>query len=336
MIYTCLEYQKDELSGKITPVLSEKDVTVLKDGEVQINVHYSSVNFKDALASDHAKNGVVAHYPLVGGIDLSGEVTLSKDERFNVGDKVVVTGYGLGVSHPGGYSEIAQVPGDWVTKLPDALTTKEAMIYGTAGLTAALSVDALLNNGLTNKSDARILVTGATGGVGSTSIAILHKLGYHNITALSRKKGAQDDYLTRIGASKIITIEDLTPEKVRPLMKQQFDFILDAVGGEQLGILLPQLAYGGCITVCGNAGGIKLNTTVLPFILRGISMIGIDSVNIPAEHREQLWHRLSNQMKPPHLNELIKATVSLSELPQTFQQLLVGTIVGRYLVKLKD
>ncbi|MGX7030328.1 YhdH/YhfP family quinone oxidoreductase [Vagococcus zengguangii] len=334
MTYQCLEFQKDELSGKVIPVLTKKDVSATQEEEVQIKVHYSSVNYKDALASDHVKNGVIAHYPLVGGIDLSGEIINSKDERFKVGDRVVVTGYGLGVSHPGGYSEIAQVPADWVTKLPSNLTTKEAMIYGTAGITAALSIEALLKNGLAENFDARLLVTGATGGVGSLAISILNHMGYRNISALSRKKGTADDYLLRIGAHHIVTLEELTPEKVRPLMKQQFDFILDAVGGEQLIILLPQLAYGGCITLCGNAAGIKLNTTVLPFILRGISMIGIDSVNITPEKREHMWEMLANKMKPDTLETFVKDEVSLEKLPATFTQLLDGTMVGRYLVTL--
>lgn len=307
----------------------------LSPGDVLIKVAYSSVNYKDALASQQ-NSGVVRQYPLIPGIDLSGTVIDPGSSQFKVGQDVLVTGYGLGVSHSGGYSEFAQVPQEWIVPIPEGLDLKTVMVLGTAGLTAALSINALERQGLRQHPEARILVTGASGGVASLAIGMLKKMGYHNITALSRKKNLASDYFKELGISKVITPDELATDTVRPLMAQNYDFILDTVGGKQLELLLPQIAYDGSISLCGNAGGIAFETTVLPYILRGISILGIDSVNISPERRLYIWNRLAHDMLPDLLEKTTLAELSLDELPDAFQQLLSGKMTGRYLVKLTD
>lgn len=306
----------------------------LSAGNVLIEVAYSGVNYKDALTTDE-RSGVVRSYPQIPGIDLSGKIIKSEDERFTPGQEVLITGYGLGVNHSGGFSEIAQVPADWVVPLPQGMSLKEAMILGTAGLTAALAVNALENNGLKNKPDARILVTGASGGVGSLALGILKKLGYDNLVALSRKKTTASDYFSALSVKEVLTPEEITPEKVRPLMKQDFDFVIDTVGGKQLEIIIPQVSYGGSLALCGNAGGVAFQSTVLPHILRGINILGIDSVNQPYEDRLAIWHRLSTDMTPTNLAQFAQAEISLADLPTVFEQLLDSQMTGRNLVKIK-
>ncbi|MBP2100585.1 acrylyl-CoA reductase family protein [Enterococcus rivorum] len=302
----------------------------LSAGEVLIKVSYSSVNFKDSLAV--SKNGgVIRDYPMVPGIDLSGVVVESEDSRYHKGQKVLVTGYGLGVSHTGGFSEFAQVPGDWIVPLPENMTLKEAMIIGTAGLTAALSIIALEKQGLALNKEASILVTGASGGVGSLAIAMLKQLGYQNITALSRKKSASQQ-LINLGAQKVILLEDFMPEKIRPLGKQLFDYAIDATGGNITAALLPQMNYEGSIALSGNAAGINLSTTVLPFILRGVKLIGIDSVSVPLDKRIAIWQRLANDLKIT--NQAIINETKLVSLPKVFQALQEGTHIGRTIVKI--
>lgn len=313
----------------------QAEQTELSAGNVLIKVAYSSVNFKDALASDE-KSGVVRSYPIIPGIDLSGTVLESADPSFTVGQEVLVTGYGLGVSHSGGFSEVAQVPGEWIIPLPAGLSLKDSMIFGTAGLTAALSVNALEKQGLRQNKEAEILVTGASGGVGSIAIGILKQLGYHNITALSRKKDTSSTYFTDLGVKKVVTIEEISPEKARPLLKQAYDYILDTVGGKQLETLIPQIAYDGSISLCGNAGGVAFGTTVLPYILRGVNILGIDSVNISNERRLYIWNRLASDMMPANMEQFAKAEIGLAELPEAFAQLKAGTMTGRNLVKVNS
>ncbi|MGX6979892.1 alcohol dehydrogenase catalytic domain-containing protein [Vagococcus elongatus] len=217
--FKSLVYELDE-TGEVSSIIKTNTLENLDAGEVVIRVAYSSVNYKDALAAVNSRSGVIRHYPLIGGIDLSGEVISSEDKRFQKGDQVVVTGYDLGVSHHGGYSQVARVPAQWVIKLPDTLTLKEAMILGTAGLTAALSINALLQHGLADNKQAPVLITGASGGVGSLAVGMLKKLGYENLTVLTRKKITSKEYFDRLGVNQIFSPEEMTPEHLRPLMTQ--------------------------------------------------------------------------------------------------------------------
>lgn len=307
------------------------DLTDLSEGNVTIKVAYSSVNYKDSLATLQ-NGGVIRNYPMIPGIDLSGTVLSSEDDRFIIGQKVLVTGYGLGVTHTGGFAEIASVPADWIVPLPDELDLKDAMVFGTAGFTAALSVQALENQGLSQNKNAAILVTGASGGVGSLAIAMLKKLGYKNIIALSRKESAVDS-LKKIGANSVLLLNDFIPEKIKPLDKQTIDFAIDTVGGDVTSAILSQLRYGGSIAICGNAAGFKLSTTVLPFILRGTNVLGIDSVNVPMKQRLAIWHRLATDLNVSS-HELTNE-ITLQELPKTLNKLQSGTHIGRTIVKMK-
>lgn len=303
------------------------DENQLPTGDVLVKVAYSDINYKDALAATE-KGGVIRNYPMTPGIDLSGEIVESNDRHHPIGQEILVTGYGLGVTAPGGFSEYQRVPSEWLVKLPTGLTKKDAMIYGTAGFTAALCVEALEKN---VAKDQPVIVTGASGGVGSVAIALLKKIGYQEIIAVSRKANATD-WLRNLGATQIVTPAEITPEKARPLDKQNFGGLIDTVGGELLAALLPQLHYGGTAAICGNAGGIKLQTTVLPFILRGIQMIGIDSVNVPMAHRTQIWQKLATDWHV--VNELNHREISLEEVPETVASLLAGTHQGRTIIKL--
>lgn len=311
-----------EFSAKVTTAT----LNDLPAGDVLIRVAYSDVNYKDALAAKE-NGGVIRSYPMTPGIDLAGEVIDSQSAAFAPGDQVLLTGFGLGVSHPGGYSQYQRVPAKWLIKRPDALAAKDSMIYGTAGFTAALAVQALED--LQLEKSAAILVTGASGGVGSVSIALLKKIGYTNIIALSRKKDAQ--WLYDLGAHAIVTPAEVMPEKIKPLAKQQFSAVIDTVGGELIGALLPQIAYGGGAFLCGNAGGIKLETTVLPFILRGIRVVGIDSVNVAHDRRIALWEKLAGEWSV--IDQLKTQAISLAQLPTTLEALLAGTHQGRTIVE---
>lgn len=317
----------DENILSIIENISLNDLSV---GEVLIKVSYSSVNFKDSLATNK-NGGVIRNYPMIPGIDLSGIVVESEDPRYSKGQKVLVTGYGLGVSHTGGFSEFARVPGDWIVPLPANLTLKEAMIIGTAGLTAALSVIALEKQGLALNKEAAILITGASGGVGSLALAMLKQLGYKNITALSRKKMASPQ-LAELGANKVILLDEFIPEKVKPLGKQLFDYAIDTTGGNITAAILPQMNYDGSIALSGNAAGIDLSTTVLPFILRGIKLIGIDSVSVTMEKRIEIWQRLATDLNIT--THAIVNETDLISLPNIFRALQAGTHIGRTIVKI--
>jgi acrylyl-CoA reductase (NADPH) len=319
--------QEDTVTYTVEPLTVDQ----LSPGEVLIEVAYSSVNFKDSLAVK-ANGGVIRQYPMIPGIDLSGTIVSSTDERFAVGQEVLVTGYGTGVSHTGGFAEYARIPADWLVPLPQGLGLKDAMIIGTAGFTAALSIDQLEKHGLVKNKEAVICVTGASGGVGSLAIAMLSQLGYKNVIALSRKKAASEQ-LKQLGASQVLLLEDFLPEKSKPLAKQTIDFAIDATGGEVTSTLLAQLRYGGSIALSGNAAGVTLNTTVLPFILRGVHLLGIDSVNVSMEERLQIWSRLATDLNI--CQQALTNETTLAELPAALAQLQAGTHIGRTIVKLK-
>lgn len=312
-----------------TASLTTATLDELPAGDVLVRVDYSDVNYKDALAAKE-NGGVIRTYPMTPGIDLAGEVVDSQSADFAPGDQVLVTGYGLGVSHPGGYSQFQRVPAEWLVKRSAGFSAKDSMTYGTAGFTAALAVQELEQLHLAK--DAAILVTGASGGVGSVSIALLKKLGYTNIVALSRKNDAQ--WLLDLGAAKIISPDDVVPEKVKPLAKQTFAAVIDTVGGPLLAAVLPQIAYGGGAFLCGNAGGIKIETTVLPFILRGIRVIGIDSVNVSHEIRSALWEKLAGEWNV--IDHLYTKAITLEDLPETLAALLAGTHQGRTIVEVSQ
>jgi len=300
----------------------------LSDGEVLIKVAYSSINYKDMLAVQK-NGGVIRNYPMIPGIDLSGTIVHTSDNRYTEGQEVVVTGFDMGMSHTGGFAEFARVPADWIVPLPANLTLKDAMVFGTAGFTAALSIIALEEKGMDINNNPRILVTGSTGGVGSIAIQILAKIGYKNISALVRKKH-QEEVAKSLGATNVVFASELG-EQNKPLNKQKFDFVLDTVGGEVASVLIPQISYGGSMSMCGNAGGIKLTSTVLPFILRGINLLGIDSVNVPINKRGYIWGKIADEWNISQttlINEL-----TLNELPQTIETIKNGQHLGRTIIK---
>ncbi|MGZ9814430.1 NADPH:quinone oxidoreductase family protein [Peribacillus simplex] len=302
----------------------------LPQGEVLIRVHYSGVNYKDSLASIPNGN-IVSSYPIVPGIDMAGVVVSSEDSRFKEGDEVIATSYGIGVSQSGGYSQFARVPAEWIVPLPDGLTMKEAMIIGTAGFTAALSVLRLEENNLTPEQGS-VLVTGATGGVGSFAVSILSKLGYS--VEASTGKESEHGYLKEIGATTIVSREDVYDGKLRALGKQKWSGAVDPVGGEPLASVLSQIKYGGAVAVSGLTAGTSLPATVFPFILRGVNLLGIDSVNCPMDTRLKVWHRLATDFKLGHLEQLVQQEITLEELPDVLPTLLKGEARGRTIVKL--
>ncbi len=303
----------------------------LPPGEVLIHVAYSSVNYKDALACT-PDGKVVRSYPFVPGIDLAGVVVESSDERFHAGDEVIATSYDLGVSHYGGFSEYARVRANWVVPLPQGLTLKEAMALGTAGFEAALAVHQLEKNGLTPERGP-VLVTGATGGVGSIAVNILARLG-HTVAA-STGKQTEHAYLKELGASTILSREEVSAESNRPLEKELWAGSVDSVGGATLAYLIRTTKYGGSIAACGLTGGTTVNTTVFPFLLRGVNLLGIDSVFCPMGLRRELWQRLASDLKPTKLDS-ISREVTLDELPQVTASLLSGGVRGRTIVRLGE
>ena len=300
----------------------------LMDGSVTIRVEYSSVNYKDGLAA--SANGRVARvYPLIPGVDLAGTVVESADERHAVGSRVIVHGYDLGVAHHGGYAELARVPGDWVVPLPDGLTTKQAMALGTAGFTAALSVARLEEAGL-EPGAGPVIVTGASGGVGSTAVDILAARGY-TVAASSGSPDAHD-FLRELGAAEILDRAETSAASDRPLDRTRWAGAVDAVGGATLAYLLRTMSYGASIAISGNTGGVPFSSTVFPFILRAVNVLGIDSVQIPLDRRIALWQRLAIDLRPPHLDQSITREVSLDETPSVLEAILRGETRGRTVV----
>ncbi|MEK4510407.1 acryloyl-CoA reductase [Paenibacillus anaericanus] len=310
--------------------IDQISLTDLPEGEVTVRVHYSSVNYKDGLASTE-EGKIVKSFPFIPGIDLAGEVVDSRDDRFQSGDLVLCTGYGLGVTHEGGYAEVARVPADWLVSLPEGLTPLEAMAIGTAGFTAALSVERLLANGLTPESGP-VLVTGATGGVGSMAVAILGKLGYE-VTAATGKSDMQDKLLG-LGAQNVISREDISQGSRGVLGKELWAAVIDPVGGATTGELLKSVKYGGSIALSGLTGGGKFDTSVFPFILRGVNLLGIDSVFCPAPLRLKLWQQLAGDWKPVTALEDAVTVYELDGLPVALSTILGGKAVGRQVISL--
>jgi putative YhdH/YhfP family quinone oxidoreductase len=299
----------------------------LDAGELVIRVHHSGVNYKDALAATGAGK-VIRRFPCVGGVDLSGVVERSADTRFKAGDAVLVTGYDMGVAHDGGFAEYARVPADWVVPLPVGLTLFEAMALGTAGFTAALAIHRLEQNEVT-PGKGKVIVTGATGGVGSLAVQMLAQLGYH-VVALTGKESEQD-FLKSLGASEVLLRSSVDMQSTRPLEKGLWAAALDAVGGDTLAWLTRTMQMEGAIASFGNAGGAALNTTVFPFILRGVKLLGVDSAATVMPLRKQLWGRLASDLRPGGL-EKIAHTITLNELSHACEQLIAGKARGRAVV----
>lgn len=317
---------EDQLSIDITNL----NLNDLPDSDVLVRVNYSGVNYKDGLAAT-PDGHVVSSFPIVPGIDLAGTVVSSKDGQYKPGDQVIVTSYGLGVNHYGGYSEYACVPNEWIVPLPEQLTLKEAMILGTAGFTAALSIHRLEQNGLT-PDKGKVLVTGATGGVGSLAVAMLAKLGYYVVA--STGKESEHDYLYELGAKEIVSREVVCSDKLSALDKQSWAGAVDPVGGKTLAAITSKLQYGGSVAVSGLTGGSNVPTTVYPFILRGVNVLGIDSVQCPMDVRLAIWARLATDLKISNLPCVINQEIGLEEIPVAVECILQGNVRGRYLIKL--
>ncbi|MGB7651576.1 MAG: oxidoreductase [Gallionella sp.] len=319
-------FQMAEVDGKSAGKFVALTLDELSAGEIVIETHYSSVNYKDALAAMGAGN-VMRCLPCVGGIDVAGVVVSSEDARFSVGDEVLVTGYDLGVAHDGGYAEYVRVPAAWVVPLPAGLSLFDAMALGTAGFTAALAIHRLEQNELRPESG-KVIVTGATGGVASLAIQMLAQRGF-NVVALTGKDH-QHDYLRELGASEILSRQDLVMGS-RPLEKALWAGALDSVGGETLAWLTRTMQQDGCIASFGNAGGVELHTTVLPFILRGVKLLGIDSAATLMPLRLQIWQRLASDLYPKRLEKIVEQ-VHFADLPQVFPKILAGKQRGRVVV----
>jgi NADPH2:quinone reductase len=300
----------------------------LNPGAVVVRVRYSDVNFKDALAVT-GKGRIMRRFPLVAGIDLAGEVVSSEDARFKAGDEVVITGYGLGEEFDGGYARYARVAGDWLVPLPEGLSLQSAMAIGTAGFTAAMAVQRLEDNGL-RPGDGPVAVPGATGGVGSVAVDLLTGRGYE-VTAISGKADA-DDYLRMLGAANILRRQELELG-TKPLEKSLWAGAVDPVGGDLLAWLTRTTNPLGSIASCGLAGGHELHTTVMPFILRGVNLLGINSVNWPMDKRRALWQRLTSDMRPRHLDDITRV-IAFDELMDAFEPFMAGTVRGRTVVRI--
>ena len=316
--------EDDKIGGRIVQAALQE----LDPGEVVIRAAYSSVNYKDALAATGAGR-IVRRFPIIGGIDVAGTVLSSSDARFRGGAPVLVTGFELGVSHDGGYSQVVRVPADWVVPLPPGLDLFEAMTIGTAGFTAALSIPEMERNGLTPQGGP-VIVTGATGGVGSFGVACLARLGY-DVTALTGKD-TEHEYLREIGAREILSRSSLQMG-TKPLEKSLWAGAVDPVGGDTLAWLTRTMMRGGTIASSGLAGGTELHTTVMPFILRGIKLLGIDSVACPMAQRTQAWRRLASDLKPTCLRSMAQE-IQMSDLPNAFVSILKGATRGRRIVNL--
>ena len=317
-------------AGKVHAGLEALTLDDLSPGEVVIRSHFSSVNYKDALAAT-GKGKILRRFPLVAGVDVAGEVLSSAAAGFHEGEQVLVTGCGLGESHDGGFSQVVRVPAAWVVPLPQGLSLFAAMALGTAGFTAALAIDRLEQNGLM-PGQGPVVVTGASGGVGSIAIDLLSGRGYE-VAALSRRP-ATKDYLQSLGAADVLDTKTITACD-KPLETARWTGAIDNVGGELLGWLTRTVQPWGSIASIGLAGGVELHTTVMPFILRGVSILGITSANCPMERRLQVWNRLVGDLKPRHLDKIVTGTVALDELSGVFETVLAGQHRGRYVVDLR-
>lgn len=319
------QVEKDVQTGFVEQTLDDLD-----PGDVVIKVHFSDVNYKDALAAT-GKGRILLRPSCIGGIDLSGTVVSSTDARFKVGDAVLATGYDLGVKHHGGYAEYARLPAKWVVKLPPGMTTWEAMALGTAGFTAGLGIVRMEHNGLTPKSGP-VIVNGATGGVGSIAIDCLAQLGYE-VVALTGK-ASETEYLKGLGAKEVRLRADLDPKAIKPLDRAYWAGAVDNVGGDILSWTISTMKIDGVVASIGMAASSNFSASVFPFILRGASLLGVDSVNCPMPVREQVWKHLATDMRPSHLRE-IAHTVLFPSMPAVFEKLANGQARGRTVIEIR-
>lgn len=319
-------YLVEEVEGSFNGSIQEIELPPLEDGKVSIKVHYSSLNYKDALASTGVK-GVARSYPFVPGIDVAGEITESSDERYSVGDLVVATGYKIGMAVFGGFGEMVQLPSDWLVKLPSGLTLQEAMNIGTAGLTAGASVKKIIDSGISK--DLPVLVSGATGGVGSVAVNLLSKLGYevHALTG----KSEESETLKDMGAKQVLLRDEFMAEPIKALDKGIYGGAVDTVGGDILAKMLSMISNEGSVSCCGNVGGMKFTSSVFPFILRGVSLIGIDSAESPINFKDEIWNLFATDWALD-LNKYSKV-ISLDQIEDEITKILKGQQVGRVVVK---
>ncbi len=325
-MFRALVVEKDD-EGKTSASVQELDEARLPAGDVTVAVEFSTLNYKDGLCMGSG-GGLVRDWPHVPGIDFAGTVTASDDQRYRVGDKVVLTGWRVGETHWGGYAQVARVNADWLVGLPKGLSTRQAMAVGTAGFTAMLAVMALEDQGL-KPGHGPVLVTGAAGGVGSVAVAILARLG-HEVTAVTGR-AEMAEYLRGLGATQIVPREELSETTKRPLERETWAGCVDAVGGAMLARVLGQMNYGASVAAVGLAGGAGLPASVLPFILRGVNLLGIDSVMRPYEDRVRAWVRIARDLPMDKL-EMIAQTVSLADLPALGRAILKGQVKGRVVV----
>jgi len=321
------EKEKDQFIKEI----KDRYIDDLPQGDVLVNVKYSSLNYKDVL-STIGNRGVTRQYPHTPGIDAAGTVAESQSKDFKAGDQVIVTSYDLGMNTSGGFGQYIRVPADWVVKMPENLSSRESMIFGTAGFTAALSVYRLVDYGITPDMG-RILVSGATGGVGSIAVSILTKAGYEVVAV----NGIVDekDFLLEIGAKEVISIEDATNTSGKPLLKGLWAGGIDTIGGEILATMIKSMQPDGGVTCCGNVGSHDLPLNVYPFILRGVTLMGIDSQNCPMPKRVKVWDKIANEWKLDRL-ELLTTEVSLNELNERIDLILQRKHKGRTIIRLPD
>ena len=321
---------REETEKNFVGTIVEKSALELAEGSVSIEVCYSSVNYKDALSASGSK-AVTREYPHVPGIDAAGTVLASTDSNFAVGDEVVVTGYDLGMNTAGGFGQQVTVPGGWVTKLPVGLSLRDSMVLGTAGLTAGLCVNKLLLNGITPEAG-KVLVTGATGGVGIIACALLVKLGFEVVA--STGKLAEAAKLTALGVSEVISREAFSEENPRPMLKESYAAAVDVAGGTTLVNVIKSLSYGGSVAACGLVDSPALSATVLPFILRGVNLLGVDSVELPLAQKQQIWNLFANEWALTDIDSLAE-TIVLAELPAVLAKVLAGGAIGRYVLDLR-
>ena len=316
----------EQQDGKTLASVQTLDESRLPEGDVTVDVHWSSLNYKDALAIT-GKGKIIRNFPMIPGIDFAGTVRTSEDPRFHAGQEVLLTGWGVGENHWGGLAEQARVKGDWLVAMPQGLDARKAMIIGTAGFTAMLCVMALEDAGV-RPQDGEIVVTGASGGVGSTAVALLHKLGYQVVAVSGRE--STHEYLKSLGASRILSRDEFAES--RPLEKQLWAGAIDTVGDKVLAKVLAQMNYGGCVAACGLAGGFTLPTTGMPFILRNVRLQGVDSVMTPPARRAQAWQRLVADLPESFYTQAAKE-ISLAEAPKFAEAIINNQIQGRTLVK---
>ena len=326
-MFNALVVNKDEESGKTSAAVEQISTDQLPEGNVVVNVEYSTVNYKDGLCIGPG-GGLVREYPHVPGIDFAGTIESSDDPRYSAGDSVVLTGWRVGEVHWGGYAQKARVNADWLVPLPSGLSSRQAMAVGTAGFTAMLAVTALEDHGL-KPDQGPVLVTGAAGGVGSVATAILANLGYEVAAVTGRPE--TEEYLRALGATQIVPREEINETVKRPLERETWAGCVDAVGGDMLARVLGQMKYGGSVSAVGLAGGAGLPTTVIPFLLRGVNLLGIDSVMQPYDNRLRAWERIAKDLPMDKLEAMIHPA-TLGDLPALGKDILKGQVKGRVVV----